>query len=138
MCRPSCCKPRSQAPGVAAVALIIGAGIAAAKIRPEAHRIAHVAGEVLRSLAVITATTVAVAIAAWVLAHLVRWWLRHLNARPGQVPPTTVTAWPAAGSVTDQRPCLACGGHGEVLRANSAGCFELRACPECQPARLAG
>jgi hypothetical protein len=138
MCRRSCCKPRSQAPGVAAAVLIIGAGVAAGKIGPETRRIAHVAGEVLHSLAVIMATTLAVAIAAWVLAHLVRWWLRHLDARSNRVLPTTITAGPAAGSATDQGPCLACGGHGEVLRANSAGCFEPRACPECQPARLAG
>ena len=49
MCRPSCCKPRSQAPGVAAIALIIGAGIVAGKIGPHVARIVHVAAEVLRS-----------------------------------------------------------------------------------------
>ncbi len=38
----------------------------------------------------------------------------------------------------DERSCLACGGNGEVLRSDGAGRFEPRACPECQPARLAG
>jgi phosphate/sulfate permease len=118
--------------------LIIGAGVAASKIRPEAQRILHVAAEVLRSIAVITATIVAVAIAAWVLAYLVRWWLRHRDPQPGKAHPTTVTAWPPARTVTGQRLCLACGGNGEVLRADSVGYFEPRACPECQPARLAG
>ena len=41
MCRPSCCKPRSQAPGIAAVALIIGAGIAVHKISHVLAQIAH-------------------------------------------------------------------------------------------------
>src|SRR5437764_11181095 len=110
MCRPSCCKPRSHGPGIAAAVLIIGAGVAAAKIRPEAHRILHDAAEVLRSIAVITAATVAVAIAAWVLGHLVRWWLRHQDAHSGRARPVAVTAWPPGKLATDQHPCLACGG----------------------------
>jgi hypothetical protein len=138
MCRPSCCKPRSQAPGIAAVALIIGAGIAATKIRPEAHRILYVAVDVLRTSAVIIAVTAAVAMVAWVLTQAVRWWLRHRNACPAPGVPAAVTAWSPASPVTGQRPCLACGGHGEVLRCDGAGQFEPRACPECKPARLAG
>lgn len=138
MSRPSCCEPRSQAPGVAAVALIIGAGIAADKVRPEAHRLIHIAAEVLRSIAVITAITIAVAITAWVIACVVRWWLGHRDAQPGNVLQATVTAWQPVRTDTGRCPCLACGGKGEVLRADGNGTFEPRACPECQPARLPG
>ena len=77
MCRPSSCKPRSQAPGVAAVALIIGAGLAADKVGSHVARIAHVVIDVLRTVAVKTLTIVAVAIAAWATGVVVRWWLRQ-------------------------------------------------------------
>ena len=51
MCRPSCCKPRSQAPGVAAVALIIGAGIIA--VHKISHVLAQIAHEVINVLLLI-------------------------------------------------------------------------------------
>jgi hypothetical protein len=136
MCRRrSCCQhSRSQAPGVAAVVLIIGAGLAADKIGPRVARIAHVVTGVLRTVAVMTLIIVTVAIAAWVTALVVRWWLVRRKMRPGRV-------HPVAGqvkTVRNERSCLACGGMGEVLRSDGAGHFEPRACPECQPARLAG
>jgi hypothetical protein len=136
MCRRrSCCQhSRSQAPGVAAVAVIIGAGLAADKIGPHMARIAHDVLDVLRTIALITAVTVAASIAAWATARLVRWWLVRRNA---QHRPAHLVA-SQGRSVQDERSCLACGGNGEVLRANSFGSFEPRACPECQPARLAG
>jgi hypothetical protein len=134
MCRPSCCKPRSQAPGIAAAALIIGAGLTATKIRPEAHKIMHDVIDVLHTMAVTTAVIVAVTIAAWVSAQLVRWWLGHRHTQYSQLHSVASQS----SSAGNERSCLACGGNGEVLRANSAGRFEPRACPECQPARLAG
>ena len=74
MCRPSCCnKPRSQAPGIAAIALIIGAGLGADKIGPHMARIVHDAAEVLRIAALTTGIVIAVAIAAWITPQLMRW-----------------------------------------------------------------
>jgi hypothetical protein len=135
MCRPSCCdKPRSQAPGVAAVALIIGAGLAADKIGPHMARIVHDVADVLRIIALTTGILVAVAIAAWITTRLVRWRLTHRS----QLRQVTDTEKLRLRPVRDERSCLACGGNGEVLRSDGAGRFELRACPECQPARLAG
>jgi hypothetical protein len=116
MCRPSCCKPRSQAPGVAAVALIIGAGILAAKIRPEAHKIMHDVIDVLRTMAVTTAVIVAITIAAWVTTQLVRWWLGHRQTQYGR----EYSVASQRSSAGNERSCLACGGNGEVLRAKSA------------------
>jgi hypothetical protein len=134
MCRPSCCKPRSQAPGVAAVALIIGAGLAAGKLRPEAQRIMHDVIDVLRIIGLTITVIAAVTIVAWAAARLVRCWLDCRKAQGGRVHP--VANQPM--SVRTEQSCPACGGNREVLRANSGGNFEARPCPECQPARLAG
>jgi hypothetical protein len=160
MGRPSCCKPRSQAPGIAAVALIIGAGVAASKIRPEAHRIEHDAAEVLRIAAVTTGAIAAAAITAWILILLARWRLRRRQAE-GQVYARVARAradiaalarvlddeqglaqiyathGQQAPARTGSPSCVACGGAGEVLRSDGTGRFEARACPECRPARLA-
>jgi hypothetical protein len=161
MGRPSCCKPRSQVPGVAAVALIIGAGVAASKIRPEARRIEHDAAEVLRIAAVTTGAIAAAAITAWILILLVRWRLRRRQAE-GRVNAKVARARAdiaaSLGRVLDdeqglaqiyaihgqQAPartgspsCVACGGAGEVLRSDGTGRFEARACPECRPTWLA-
>jgi len=134
MCRPSCCKPRNQAPGVAAAALIIAAGIAAAKIRPEADKIMHDVLEVLRTIAVATMVIVAVTIAAWATGQLVCWWLGRRQTQNSRMHPVASQIRTAQNEAS----CLACGGNGEVLRAKGNGRFEPRACPECQPARLAG
>ena len=137
--RPSCCnKPQSQAPGVAAVALIVGAGVAIGKIRPEVARIVHITAEVLRILALTTMTIVVIAVAAWVTTRLLRWWFGHRGAQPGHLHQANSAGTGRIALVRDKQPCLACGGNGEVLRANRAGGFEPRACPECQPIRLAG
>jgi hypothetical protein len=134
MCRPSCCKPRSQAPGVVAVALIIGAGLAADKIRPEAQRIMHDVINVLRIIGLTITATIAVTIVAWAAARLVRWWLGRQKTRDGRMQPAAHQPM----SAHTEHSCPACGGNREVLRANSGGNFEARPCPECQPARLAG
>src|SRR5215467_1184553 len=117
MCRRQCCKPRSQAPGVAAAALVVGAGIVASKTRPEAHKIMHDVIDVLHTIAVTTAVIVAVTIAAWVTTQLVRWWLGHRRTHYRRV----YSVASQHGSARNERSCLACGGNGEVLRANSAG-----------------
>jgi hypothetical protein len=134
MGRPSCCKPRSQTPGVAAVALIIGAGLAADKIGPHVARIAHNVIDVLRTVAVTTLTIVAIVIATWATGVVIRCWLARQKTRDDRKHQVVSQLRPTR----NERPCLACGGHGEVLRSDGAGNFEPRACPECQPARLAG
>jgi hypothetical protein len=161
MCKPNCCKPRSQAPGIAAVALIIGAGILAGKGRQIADRVLHEVAEVLRIAAITTGAIAAAAITTLILILLVRWWLRCRQAE-GQVTAKVARAHAdiaaSLARVLDDetglaqiyathvqqapaRPgspsCVACGGTGEVLRSDDTGRFEARACPECQPARLA-
>jgi hypothetical protein len=160
MRRPSCCKPRSQAPGIAAVALIIGAGILAGKGRHVADRVLHDVAEVLRVAAITTGAIAAAAITAWILILLVRWRLRRRQAE-GRVNAKVARARAdiaasLAGVLDDEEglariyamhgqqapartgspSCVACGGAGEVLRSDGTGRFEARACPECRPARL--
>jgi len=138
MCRPSCCKPRSQAPGIAAVAVIIGAGIAVHKI---SHILARIAHDIINALLLIALTAGAIAAAAitiWMVTWVVRWWLRHRTAHFRQGHPIQHIRTLHLRPVRERQPCLACGGNGQVLRADTAGRFEPRACPECQPARLAG
>jgi hypothetical protein len=161
MRRPPCCKPRSQAPGIAAVALIIGAGILAGKGRLIADRVLHDVIEVLRIAAVTTGAIAAAGIMTWIVILLVRWRLRRRQAE-GQVNAKVARARAdmaasLAGILDDetglarmyaihgqQAPaspgspsCVACGGAGEVLRSDGTGRFDARACPECRPARLA-
>jgi hypothetical protein len=161
MGRPPCCKPRSQAPGLAAVALIIGAGILAGKGRHIVDRALHDVVEVLRIAALTTSAIAAAAITAWILTLLARWRLRRRQAE-GQVSAKVARAradiaaslarvlddetglaqiyathGQQAPARTGSPSCVACGGAGEVLRSDGTGSFELRACPECRPARLA-
>jgi hypothetical protein len=161
MGRPSCCKPHSQAPGIAAVVLIIGAGILAGKGRHIAGRVLHDVVEVLRIAAVVTGAIAAAVITAWIVILLVRWRLRRRQAE-GQVNAKVARARgdiaaSLASALDDETglaqiyamhgqqvpartgslPCVACGGTGEVLRSDATGRFEARACPECRPTRLA-
>jgi hypothetical protein len=162
MCRRSRCdKSGGQGTGVAAVALIIGAGILAGKGRHIADGVLHAVVEVLRIAAITTGAIAAAAITAWILILLVRWRLRRcqaesqVNAKVARARADIAAS--LAGVLDDetglariyamhgqQAPastgspsCPACGGAGEVLRSDGAGRFEARACPECRPTWLA-
>ena len=139
MCRPSCCdNPRGQGAGIAAVAVIVGAAVIAAKIGPIVARIVHIALEVIRVVALTAAVVLIFTVAAWLAVVIVRWWLRHHGARRQAIlQPVNATAWrdvPAG----DQSACLACGGSGRVLRAISNSRYRPSACPVCEPAEWAG
>jgi hypothetical protein len=138
MCRRDCCKPRSQAPGVAAAALIIGAGILVGKTGHTLAKVAHDVIEVARIAALTTAILVAAIITAWMVTKLLRWWLRHREAHRDQAEQVTHNWRLYFRPVRDEPLCPACDGNGEVLRSDGSGNFEPRACPECRPARLAG
>lgn len=137
MCRPSCCKPRSQGTGVTAVAVLIGAGIAVHKIGHTLAQIGHEVINILLLAALATGAAATLALTVWVSAALIRWRL-HCKAQSSRTQPVTRTRRPRLHPVRGSQPCLACGGAGEVLRANDGAGFEPRPCPECQPARLAG
>jgi hypothetical protein len=139
MCRPSCCNNTGgQETGIAAVALVIGAALVAAKIGPFVAKTIHVALEVIRFAALTTGMVVALAVFTWAAIAMTRWQLRRktLAVNPIQV---TVTR-PCAQTGPANRPdCLACGGTGRVLRAiSSSGRYLPGECPVCEPVRRAG
>jgi hypothetical protein len=138
MCRPSCCdKSGGQRTGIAAVAVIIGAALVAARIGPIVADIIHTAVEVIRLIALVTGLLVALAVVTWAVIVLIRWQLRRkaLAVTRAQV----VTMYPREHTEPADRPdCLACGGTGTVLQAISGGHYQPSGCPVCEPARRAG
>jgi hypothetical protein len=73
MCRPSCCdKNGGQGAGVAAVAILIGAALVAAKIGPIVAGIVHTVLEVLRILALTTGLVLALAAVTWAAIWIAR------------------------------------------------------------------
>jgi hypothetical protein len=139
MCRPSCCNNSGgQGAGVAAVAVIIGAALVAAKIGPIVAKIVHVAVEVIRFAALTTGMVVALAVLTWAAIMITRWQVRKaLAANQARVvtTPTIRVSTPRASRSAD---CLACGDTGTVPRAISDGRYQPTECPVCEPARRAG
>jgi hypothetical protein len=139
MCRPPCCNDSGgQGTGIAAVAIIIGAALIAAKIGPIVTRIVHTAVEVIRLAALTTSVVVALGVVTWAGITITRWQL-HRRAQL-----TASPSWVAAARLlertepADRPECLACGGTGMVLRAISGGRYQPQDCPVCEPARMAG
>jgi hypothetical protein len=138
MCRPSCCNNSGgQRAGIAAVAVIFGAALVAAKIGPFVAKTIHVALEVIRFAALTTGMVVALAVFTWAAIAMTRWQLQRkaLAANPIQV---IVTRPWAQTRPANQPDCLACGGTGTVLRAISGGRYRPGECPVCEPVRQAG
>ena len=134
MCRPSCCdNSGGQGTGIAAAALILGTALIVAKIGPIVARIADTAVEVIRIAALTAAAVLAVAVAAWLTAMTMRWWLRHRGAGRQATPqPVNATLWQNAPA-GDQPECLACGGSGKVLQLIDGSRYQPGACPVCEP-----
>jgi hypothetical protein len=138
MCRPSCCdKNGGQGAGIAAVAVIIGAALVAAKIGPVVARIVHTVVEVIRLAALTTGLVVALAAVTWAAITITRWQL-HRKALAGIRTRMVVTRPVDRAGLAGQADCLACGGTGTVLRAISGGRYQPQGCPVCEPARMAG
>jgi hypothetical protein len=140
MCRPSCCNNSGgQGAGVAAVAVIIGAALVAAKIGPIVAKIVHVAVEVIRFAALTTGMVAALAVLTWAAITITRWQVRRKALAANQTrvitKPTIRVSAPRASRPAD---CLACGDTGTVLRAISDGGYQPTECPVCEPARRAG
>jgi hypothetical protein len=139
MCKPSCCNNSgSQGTGIAAVAVIIGAALVAAKVGPIVARIIHTVLEVLRIVALTTSLVLALAVVTWAVIVITRWQLQRremLAAQPAQVAMTR--PWEQA-EPADRPDCLACGGNRTVLRAIGGGRYQPGECPVCEPVRRAG
>ncbi len=137
MCRPSCCnKSGGQGAGVAAVAIIIGAALVAAKVGPVVAGIVHTVVEVLRIVALTTGLVVALAVIAGAVVALTRWQLRR-TALAGAQTQMVTTATTRIGA-SCPAGCLACGGNGTVLTLTRGDRYQTRDCPVCVPADRAG
>ena len=140
MCRPPCCNHNgSQDAGIAAVALIIGTALVAAKIGPIVADIIHIVLDVIRLVALTTGLVAALALVTWAAIAITRWQLR---CRALTAARTEVVTMPAnrfsADQVSGPAGCLACGGTGPVLRAISSGRYQPGLCPVCEPITRAG
>ena len=139
MCRPSCCdKNGGQGAGIAAVAIIIGAALIAAKIGPIVAGIVHTVLEVLRIVVLTAGLVFALAVVTWAAIVITRWQLQRrqmLAANPTRV--VTTRLWEQTESA-DRPDCLVCGGNGTVLRAIGGGRYQPQDCPVCEPVRRVG
>src|SRR5690242_1681444 len=100
MCRPSCCNNSGgQGTGIAAVAIVIGAALIAAKLGPIVAGIVHTVLEVLRIAALTAGLVLALAVVTWAAIMITRWQLQRrqmLAADPAQVAVTRL--WEQAES----------------------------------------
>jgi hypothetical protein len=140
MCKPSCCNnTRGQGPGIAAVALIMLAVLAVARIGPIVAHIVRTVVEVIRVAAVTTGVVLALAAVTWAAITITRWQLQRHTAMADStrvaVPPTIRLS---ASQATYPDGCLACGGTGTVLRAINGIGYQPQDCPVCEPARRVG
>jgi hypothetical protein len=134
MCRPPCCQPSHEGTGIAAVAVIIGAGYAYAKIGPELARIWHLAVEALIIFTLGCAAAAVGIVVTWATAHTIR--TRRIR-RQALLQPVQAAAWPELEHEANQPECLACGDTGTVLRAIGSR-YQDQSCPACQPAHRVG
>jgi len=137
MCRrPSCCPSSSnEGTGIAAVAVIVGAAVAYAKIGPELARIWHLAVEAVIIFTLGCAAAAAGIVVTWATAHIIR--TRRVS-RQAQLAPVSPDARQSIDQAGNQPECLACGDTGTVLRAIGNSSYQHEWCPVCQPAHRAG
>jgi hypothetical protein len=138
MCRPPCCNNTGgQGAGIAAVAVIIGAALIAAKIGPIVAAIIHTVLEVIRLAALTTGLVVALAVVTWAVIALIRGQLRRKALAVTRT--RVMVTRPREHTRSADRPdCLACGGTGTLLRAISGGHYQPAVCPVCEPVRRTG
>jgi hypothetical protein len=142
MCRPPCCRePSCEGARIAAVAILVAAAFAYAKIGPAVARIWHVAVEALTIAALTTAAAAAVIAVIWATARMLR---RRRIPRQVMLHPVPSDAQQLidhadseAGCRVCGLDCVACGDTGTVLLAITGSRYEERSCPVCQPVHWA-
>jgi hypothetical protein len=135
MCRrSSCCQPSHEGTGIAAVAVIIVAAAAYAKIGPAVARIWHIAVEALTIFTLACAAAAAGIVVTWATARTIR---TRRTRRQAVLVPVQTAAPPSIAPADHQPQCLACGDTGTVLRA-IGNRYQNDSCPACQPVHRAG
>jgi hypothetical protein len=135
MCRSPCCKPSNEGAGIAAVAVIIGAVFAAAKIGPVVARIWHIAVEALTIFTLTAASAVVVILVTWAVTYIIGSRRAH---RQELSHPVWLAAQHHAAQAGSEPECPACGRTGTVLRAITPIQYQADPCPVCDPAERAG
>jgi hypothetical protein len=139
MCRPSCCdNSRAQGAGVAAIAVIMGAGFIMAEIGPIVARIIRIALEVIRLGVLTTGLVLALTAVTWAAITLAQWQFQRRGVCATNSTRVVVTRPREQAEPVEQPDCLACGGGGTVLKAIGGSRYQPSACPVCEPAEWAG
>jgi hypothetical protein len=134
--RRSCCHPPSnEGAGIAAVAVVIGAAVAYAKVGPEVARIWHLAVGAVLIFTLGCAAAAAGIVITWATAHYIR---TQRTPRQALVVPVSPNAQSSIGQPGSEPECLACGDTGTVLRAIGNSSYQHESCPACQPTHRAG
>jgi hypothetical protein len=135
MCRPPCCQPSNEGAGIAAIAVLIGAAVAYARVGPAVARIWHLAVEALTIAMLTAAAALAAIVVTWATVRIVR--TRRQARQQAILHPVRSGARHPIDQASDP-DCLACGDTGTVLRALSRDRYQEQSCPECQPVHRAG
>jgi hypothetical protein len=136
MCKPSHCNTKS-ADALGIVAMVVIALAVFGTVGPIVAAISHVIIEVIKLVAIGIASGAMLAVAAWVTVQVMR--ARAVN-RPAPRRYLTPRQEPARLTVRPpiyEQSCITCGDTGRIIRVIGNGdSFQIRACPECQPAQL--
>jgi hypothetical protein len=132
MCRPSCCKPSNEGPGIAAVAVIAGAAVVYAKIGHAVAEILHTVTVVLTIVLLTAVAALAAIVVTWATARLIG---RRRQVRQQAMPPVVRQPITQAQNAPG---CLACGDSGIVIQAIGPSHDQVSPCPVCQPVRRTG
>jgi hypothetical protein len=132
MCRPSCCKPSNEGTGIAAIAVIVGAAFAYAKIGHAVADILHTATVVLTVLLLTAVAALAAILVTCATARIIG---RRRQTRREAIP--LVVRQPIT-QAQNAPGCLACGDSGIVIQAIGPSHGQVSPCPVCQPVRRTG
>jgi len=137
MCKPSHCNTKNtEAVGI--VAMVVIALAILGTVGPIVAAISHVIIEVIKLVAIGIASGAMIAAVAWATVQVMR--ARAINRPapwnylPAQQGPARISR-PRLPII--EQSCITCGDTGRIIRVFGNGdSFQIRACPECQPAQL--
>lgn len=136
-CRPSCTNSASDLGFTVILLIVIGAAIAA--IGPVVGLVSHMVADIVKYTVIGAGSGLLLAAITFIAVHSLR--ARALTAH---MPRIHLTARQEPGRISTQhipisrQRCITCGDKGRIIRVIGRGdSFQIRACPDCQPAELA-
>lgn len=137
-CRPSCTNSASDLGFTVILLIVIGAAIAS--IGPVVGLVSHMIADIVKYTVIGAGSGLLLAAITFIAVHSLR--ARALN---GHAPSIHLTARQQPSRISiqqapiSQQRCITCGDKGRIIRVGGNGdSFQIRACPDCQPAQLAG